>query len=76
MLYQNLNAIINDYSDVKSYILFRDMEEWCYENLPTGNWKLDWSVPVTAYGVDIPSRIIFKEDSDVTAFKLRFLIAD
>jgi len=72
MVYQDLQNIINDHSDVKSYILFRDMEEWCFENLPNEHWKLDYSSPICVYGVDIPSRIIFKDSHDMVAFRLRF----
>lgn len=48
------------------------MEDWCAENLPQSNWRLDYSPPICVYGVDIPSKIIFKESCDLVAFKLRF----
>lgn len=69
-----LNEIITDDSDVKSYILFREMEEWCFDNLPGDHWRLDYSTQISVYGVDIPSKIVFKDESDITAFKLRFLL--
>ena len=72
MQHLNLKEIINDHSDVNSYILFREMEDWCCENLT--DWRLDYSTAMCVYGVDIPSKIIFKRIADVTAFKSRFAI--
>lgn len=75
MINQNLSAVIKDHTVVESYILFREMEEWCYENLPIDRWRLDWSSTATVYGVDIPTVISFTKDSDLTAFKMRFSIS-
>lgn len=73
-MYQDLRSIITDYSDVNSYILFREIEDWCLDNIDGTKWRLDYSTFLNVYGVDIPIGIQFKEDKDFTAFKLRFFV--
>ena len=55
------------------YILFREIEEWCYANIPKDRWRFDYSSTICEHGIDLPGRIIFKSEVDLTAFKLAFL---
>lgn len=61
-----------DCEHAEDYILFRTIEDWCLSNVDRTRWRFDYSSTVCVCGVDIPSRIIFWLDEDVTAFKLKF----
>lgn len=61
-----------DCEHAEDYALFREIEDWCYDNLPKGRWRLDFAHTVCVCGIDIPGRIFFWVDDDFTAFKLRF----
>lgn len=62
----------NDCKHAEDYMLFRAMEDWCYDNIPRDRWRLDFAHTICVCGVDIPGRIFFWEDEDLTAFRLRF----
>jgi hypothetical protein len=69
MRYVDLNNILND--TVESFLLFREIEDWCCDNIPQDKWKFG-SQQICVYGVDLPGRIIFIHEKDLSAFKLRF----
>lgn len=54
------------------YILFRTIEDWCMNNLNRAQWRFDYSSTISVCGIDIPGRIIFCVEEDLTAFKLQF----
>ena len=63
---------VNDFEHAADYTLFRSIEDWCLANVDRVKWRFDYSSTITASGVDIPGRIIFWLQEDVTAFKLKF----
>ncbi len=65
-----LQDLIKDLESVESYILFRKIEDWCLDNLPRDSWRFSYSQSLCVAGVDIPGRILFKSDADLTAFML------
>lgn len=70
-----LDALIQT-DTVESYILFREIEDWCTDNIPRDRWRFQYSPTICVHGVDIPGRIIFRCKEDLTAFRLRFRITD
>lgn len=62
----------DDFEYAADYILFRAMEDWCYENIPKDRWRLDFRHTICVCGIDIPGRIFFLTEQDASAFKLRF----
>lgn len=76
MLTMKLNSLIKDTESIKSYIFFREIEDWCSENIPKDKWKFRHSPSLTIYGVDIPGQLIFKRKEDYAAFKLHFSFID
>jgi hypothetical protein len=54
------------------YIRFREIEEWCFHSIPKDRWRFDYSSTICVHGIDIPGRIIFRSNEDLTAFRLRF----
>lgn len=69
-----LETIIKENESVDSYILFREIENWCMNNIPRDKWRFQYSPSFSVCGVDIPGRIIFKRKEDLAAFKLHFCI--
>ncbi|HEY6435260.1 MAG TPA: hypothetical protein VIY47_01605 [Ignavibacteriaceae bacterium] len=61
-----------DFNHADDYVLFRAIEDWCYENIPKDRWRFNHSSTLCVCGVDIPRRIFFWHEEDVLAFKLRF----
>ena len=74
MPYIKLDAVLTT-DTVESYILFREIEDWCSDNIPGNKWKFQYSPTICVQGVDIPGRIIFKSTEDFITFKLRFNIS-
>lgn len=72
MLTMKLDTLLKDTNSVESYILFREIEDWCTNNIPKDRWRFCHSPQICIHGVDLPGRIIFKSEQDLTAFKLRF----
>lgn len=72
MSYMKLDSLIKNPDSVESYILFREIEDWCTNNIPKDKWRFCHSPQICVHGVDIPGRIIFKSKQDFAAFKLRF----
>jgi hypothetical protein len=68
----NLKPILKD--TIESYILFREIEDWCLANVPRDKWHF-CSTQICVYGVDLPGRIIFTHEKDITVFRVRFGIA-
>jgi hypothetical protein len=67
-----LQDLIQDSEAVESYILFRKIEDWCCDNLPRDSWRFSYSPSTSVIGVDIPGRILFKNNEAATHFKLVF----
>lgn len=67
-----LDTLIRNKDCVESYILFRQIEDWCLENIPSDRWKFQYSPILNVYGVDIPGGIIFKYKEDLAAFEAAF----
>lgn len=67
-----LQDLIQDSEAVESYTLFREIEDWCCDNLPRDSWRFSYSPSLCVVGVDIPGCILFKNNKDATYFKLVF----
>ena len=67
-----LDALIKDTESLESYKLFREIENWCVDNIPKDKWRFQYSPTICVCGVDIPGRIIFKRKEDLEAFLYRF----
>jgi len=61
-----------DCEHAEDYKLFRTIEDWCLDNLDKTRWRFDYSSTTSVCGIDVPGRIIFGREEDVTAFRLRF----
>lgn len=68
--YYKLRDIIGDIDSVESYKYFRNIEDWCTDNLSNNKWKFDYSSTISVYGVDIPIGIEFNDIQDVIAFNV------
>lgn len=67
-----LNSIIIA-DTLDSYLLFREIEDWCLENIPRDKWRFCYASPLCVQGVDLPGRIIFRSKDDLHLFNLRFM---
>lgn len=67
-----LRDIIDNHDDVASFIRFREIEEWCKDNLYQTRWRFDFASTICVYGVDIPSRIFFWSQEDANIFRSNF----
>lgn len=72
MAYIGLRNLISNSEIPESYILFRTIEDWCFDNIPNTDWRFDYAGTMTVYGVDLPIGIKFNNNKDLTAFKLKF----
>jgi len=67
-----LEVLLKDLESVDSYILFREIEDWCHENIPRHKWRFSYSPAICVHGVEIPGRIIFKDKKDMQTLRLKF----
>lgn len=71
-MYIRLENVLGDMNILESYILFRTIEDWCYNNVIDGNWHFDYKRTICAYGVDIAGGIEFNRRNDSIAFINKF----
>lgn len=67
-----LQDLIQDSETAESYTLFREIEDWCCDNLPRDSWRFSYSPSICVVGCDLPGRILFKNNEAATHFKLVF----
>jgi hypothetical protein len=67
-----LQDLLSNFDWTESFTMYRDIEDWCLDNIPRERWRFDYSSTICVCGVDIPARIFFWVEKDAVAFKLRF----
>lgn len=64
--------LIPEIDDSIAYMRYRQIEDWCYDHIPKGEWRLDYSSTICVCGIDIPGRIFFWNEADAVTFRLVF----
>jgi hypothetical protein len=73
MRYVQLRDVIDNHEEVDSFIRFREIEEWCKDNIDRTRWRFDFASTICVYGIDIPGRIFFWSVEDANTFRNRFV---
>jgi len=76
MAFIGLRKLIEDYESVESFILFRNIEDWCLDNIPRHRWRFDYSHTMCVCGIDLPGRIFFWSREDAYRFVERYNLVD
>lgn len=74
MVSLRLEEILPDLETVDSFLTFRTIEDWCYSNIPKEKWRFDNASRISAFGVDIPGKIIFYVDDYYWMFRYQYCV--
>jgi hypothetical protein len=76
MAFIRLQELIEDYELTESYILFRNIEDWCLDNIPRHRWRFDYSHTLCVCGIDLPGRIFFWSEEDEYMFRQKYKLTE